>query len=120
MPRTKLNESDWPSLWPQRAGPQHDGPFALIAEVLRTPDGDGIVEQYQHRNCRYTDPRTFDATTRADAVTALRTCCDCACLNSCYQLAENRAAQARQRRDGTGFDGICGGELYGQARKWLK
>jgi hypothetical protein len=115
MPHMQVDSSDgWPTAFVHRHQQLPAGVEALVAEVLRAPGG-GVVPFWPNRACRYADPHVFDAATREDCVSALRCCAACRVLEDCYRWAEEQQHQGQGR-----LNCVAGGDLWGDAKRWLK
>jgi hypothetical protein len=100
------------AFWEGRKPAPH-GPYELIGRILKDSP------RFPNAACRRVNPEIFDASTRADALAALKLCVDCPVLEQCYRWARAQDSQLRRQGWGSGLDGICGGELWGSARRWL-
>jgi len=120
MPHMQVDNSDgWPTPFVHRHTQLPVGVEALVAEVLRAPGG-GVIPFWPRRACRYADPHVFDAVTRADTVTALKCCVSCPVIDDCYRWAADYQEHQQHQGQGKGLDCVAGGDLWGNAKRWLR
>ena len=94
MSRTKLADTDWPSMWRSEAPPPRNW-IDLIAALLRDTPRLG-----SDAACMRSDPAIFDSTSRRDVETAAEICEDCPVIELCASWARRNAEDLR---------GVCGG-----------